>query len=207
MLVLWGALLLTALIALGLGRWDLSFVSFATFALAVAPALLAKRYAITLPLPFLIATTLFVFASVFLGEAFGFYDRLWWWDIALHGSSAVAFGLFGFLFILTIFEGDRFAAPHVAICFLSFCLAMTVGSLWEIFEYGMDRGFGLNMQKSGLDDTMSDLIVDAMGASIGALSGYSYLKGRERRLLAPLVRQFVEANRRLYQNARKRIGR
>ena len=38
---------------------------------------------------------------------------------------------------------------------LSFCTAMTVGAMWEVFEYGMDQGFGLNMQKSGLDDTTS----------------------------------------------------
>ena len=204
-LALWGALLVAAVVALGFGRYSLAFVSAATFLLAIAPALLARRYEITLPVPFLFATTLFVFGSVFLGEAFGFYDNFWWWDIALHGSSAIGFGLIGFLFIFMLFEGDRFAAPPIAICFLSFCLAMTVGSVWEIFEYTMDQSFGLNMQKSGLDDTMGDLIVDAMGAAIAALSGFSYLKGREKHLFAPLVRQFIDANRRLYQRAKQRM--
>ena len=205
MLALWGALLLAAIIAFGLGRWSLAFVSLATFLLAILPALLAHRYSITLPVPFLFATTLFVFASVFLGEAFGFYESVWWWDLALHGSSAIGFGLIGFLFIFMIFEGDKFAAPPIAICFLSFCLAMTVGSLWELFEYAMDRGFGLNMQKSGLDDTMGDLIVNSIGAGIAATSGYSYLKGREKRFFAPFVSLFIDANRRLYQRAKKRM--
>ena len=146
-LTLWGALLLSAIIALALMRWSLAFVSVVTLLLAIAPALLARRYKITLPMPFLFATTLFVFGSVFLGEAFGFYENFWWWDIALHGTSAIGFGLIGFLFIFMLFEGDKFAAPPVAICFLSFCLAMTVGGVWEIFEYAMDQWLGLNMQK------------------------------------------------------------
>ncbi len=203
--ILWGALIVTAVVALVLARWSLAFVSVATLLLAIAPALLARRYKITLPVPFLVATTLFVIGSVFLGEAFGFYESFWWWDIALHGSSAVGFGLIGFLFIFMLFEGDRFAAPPSAICFLAFCLAMTVGGIWEIFEYAMDQWFGLNMQKSGLDDTMGDLIVDALGSGIAALSGFSYLKGREGRLFAPFVRQFVEANRRLYERAKDRL--
>ncbi len=206
-LVLWGALLAAGIFALFLGLWALAFVSVATLALSMAPAFLASRFSVTVPIPFLVAITLFAIGSVLMGEAFGFYERFWWWDLALHGSSAVGFGLIGFLFIFMLFEGDRFAAPPAAIAFLSFCLAITVGSIWEVFEYSMDRGFGLNMQKSGLDDTMEDLIVNALGGLIGAGSGFFYLKGRERHLFAPFVRQFVDANRRLYQRAKQRMRR
>ena len=37
-----------------------------------------------------------------------------------------------------LFEGDRFAAPPSAIAFITFCVAMTVGAIWEVFEYAMD---------------------------------------------------------------------
>ena len=69
-LVIWSLLLAAALIALVLGRWSLAFVSFATLALSLTPPLLAARWSLTLPLPFLLFTTLFFFASIFLGEAF-----------------------------------------------------------------------------------------------------------------------------------------
>ena len=206
-LVLWGGLLTACLVALSAGLWELAFVAFVTLLLSIAPLALASRYSINVPVPFLVATTLFVGGSIFMGEAFDFYERVWWWDIALHASSAVGFGLIGFLFVFMLFEGDRFAAPPAAIAFLSFCLAVTVGSIWEIFEYAMDTAFGLNMQKSGLDDTMGDLIVNGIGALVGAVSGFFYLRGREGHLFAPLIRQFVDSNRNLYRRIKKKARR
>jgi hypothetical protein len=202
---LWGVLLVTALTALVLGRWPLGLVALATFALATAPAILASRLNITLPVPFLAATTLFIFASVFLGEAFDFYEKVWWWDLALHLASAIGFGLIGFLFIFMLFEGDRFAAPPAALSFIAFCLAVTAGAMWEIFEYLVDLVFGLQMQKTGLDDTMSDLMIDGIGALVGALSGYIYLKGSNSGVMTLLIGQFVSLNRRLYQKSKERL--
>ncbi len=203
-LTVWVVLLASGLVALLLGRWSLAFVTLFTLALSLTPPILASRYALRLPLPFLIATTLFFIASIVLGESFDFYERLWWWDLALHGASAVGFGLFGFLFVFMLFEGDRFAAPPSAIAFITFCVAMTVGAVWEIFEYGMDTLFGMNMQKSGLDDTMGDIMVDALGAAIASITGYLYLKERPVAVLSRLLSEFIDLNRRLYQKSRRR---
>lgn len=203
MLAIWATLLSTAVIALALSRWSLAFVSLTTLALSLVPPLLAARWSLRLPLPFLLFTTLFFFASIFLGEAFDFYERLWWWDIALHGLSAIGFGLTGFLFVFMLFEGDRFAAPPSAIAFISFCVAMTVGAIWEIFEFALDLSFGLNMQKSGLNDTMGDLIVNALGGVFASLTGYFYLRYGAAGLLGRGIAQFIEMNQRLYLKYKK----
>ena len=205
MLTIWTLLLLTGLISLGLARWSLAFVSFATLTLALVPPMLAARWSLTLPLPFLLFTTLFCFASIFLGEAFDFYERLWWWDLALHGSSAVGFGLMGFLFAFMLFEGDRFAAPPSAIALISFCIAMTVGATWEIFEFTMDAGLGMNMQKSGLSDTMGDLILTAFGGLIASVTGYLYLRESSAGLLGRGLSQFIKVNGRLYRKYKNRL--
>jgi hypothetical protein len=204
-LAIWALLLIAGLVSLGLARWSLAFVSFTTLALSLLPPLLAARWSLTLPLPVLIFTTLFFFASIFLGEAFDFYERLWWWDLALHGSSALGFGLTGFLFVFMLFDGDRFAAPPSAIAFITFCVAMTVGAIWEVFEYAMDTSFGLNMQKSGLDDTMGDLIVDAIGGCIASLTGYVYLVRNSAGMLGRGLSQFIGLNQRLYQKYKQRL--
>jgi len=107
------------------------------------------------------------------------------------------------LFIYMLFAGDRFAAPPGAIAFLSFTFALSIGAVWEIFEYGMDQTFGTTMQKSA-DDTMIDLITDTIGAVISALAGYAYLKGRSAGVLGRLIRDFIALNRHLYAKGRSR---
>ncbi|MEO0916076.1 MAG: hypothetical protein AAFY31_03715, partial [Pseudomonadota bacterium] len=128
----------------------------------------------------------------------------WWWDLALHGASAIGFGLSGFLFVFMLFEGDRFAAPPSAVAFITLCVAMTVGTVWEVFEYGMDNIFGLNMQKSGLDDTMGDIMINAVGALIASITGYFYLRERPVTPLSWLLSEFIDRNRRFYQKSRRK---
>jgi hypothetical protein len=204
---IWVLLLLSTVVSLGLARWSIAFVSFATFALTLVPPIIASRWQVSLPRPFLLATTLFIVCSIFLGEAFDFYEQLPWWDVALHGFSAVGFGMMGFLFVFMLFEGDKFAAPPSALAYISFCVGMTVGGTWEIFEFAMDQIFGMNMQKSGLVDTMWDLIVDALGSLIASLAGYFYLKGWRTGIFGRSVNAFVLRNRGLYQRFRDRLDR
>lgn len=205
MLAIWALLLAAALAAFAATRWDLAFVSLATLGLSLLPPLLAARWSLSLPLPFLLATTIFIFASVFMGEALDFYERVWWWDLVLHGAAAIGLGLTGFLFVFMLFEGDRFAAPPSALAFITFCVAMTAGAMWEVFEYAMDQLFGLNMQKSGLDDTMGDLMINTAGALVAALTGYIYVKHSYAGVLGRSLTQFIRHNRRLYRKYKDRL--
>lgn len=201
--LIWLTLVAAFLVALATARWSLAFVALSTLGLSLVPVLAEQRFGIRLPLRFVAGVVVFIFATIFLGEAFDFYNRYWWWDIALHAGSAVGFGLVGFIFTFMMFEGDRYAAPAWAIAFLGFCFALTLGALWEIFEFGMDQIFGLNMQKSGLVDTMWDLILNTIGASLGAFAGFLYLKNRSMTGLTQILQEFITKNRRFFRRLRR----
>lgn len=197
-------LIMGALISLFTERYSTAFIAMVTLFLTLVPFRFARTFSIKLPGNFSTAIVFFIFATLFLGEAFDFYERYWWWDLFLHGGSAISFGLIGTVVVLMLFEGDRFAAPPLAIAVISFCLAVSIGAFWEIFEFLMDQSFGTNMQKSGLPDTMGDLIVDTFGAAIGATAGYFYLKGQRFGGLSATIADFVASNRHLFKKAQRK---
>ena len=202
--LIWGGLALEIIAALITARWMAAFVAAGTLGLSMTPLFVASRLDIRLPSSLTALAVVFVFATLFLGEVFDFYTRLWWWDIALHGLSAVGFGIAGFLFVFILFEGDRYAAPPWAMGLLAASIGIMIGVLWEIFEFAMDQIFGMNMQKSGLLDTMSDLIVDVIGSGLGGTMGALYLRGRALGSVSALVEEFVMLNRRFFRRFRRR---
>ena len=196
--VIWLLLIGAAGLAVFEQQWESLFVTVLTFALTFTPIVFSRFYHVRIPVFFTSAIIVFTYFTLFLGEIGNFYERLWWWDIFLHGGAAVGFGLIGFIIILMLFRGNKYAAPPIALAWFAFCYAMTLGVLWEIFEFGMDTLFGLNMQKSGLADTMYDLIVNTFGAFVGAAAGFFYLKGRWFGGLAGMISEFVETNHELF---------
>lgn len=199
----WIVLLSATVTGLASSNWSLAAVGLVTFLLTLFPVFFSNRYAVKLPVSFVSMIVVFIFATVFLGEAFDFYEQYWWWDVLLHGGSAVGFGLFSFLLVFMLFQGDRYSAPPVALAFITFSCAVAVGVTWEIFEFAADQIFGLNMQKSGLQDTMWDLIVDGLGASVAALAGFLYLKEKELGGLTGLIEEFIFLNKRFFSKLKK----
>ena len=202
--IIWVLLALFMLDALFQRNWPLAFVALATLLLSLTPVFAARWAQIVVPPSFIAAIVVFIGGTLFLGEVFDFYNRFWWWDLVMHGGSAIGFGLIGFVLVFMMFQGDRYAAPPIAVAFFAFCFALAIGAMWEIFEFGMDQIFGLNMQKSGLMDTMWDLIMDFMGALIGAGAGYFYLKGRAKGGLSGLIDDFVRRNPRFFRHHREK---
>ncbi|KPP91439.1 MAG: putative membrane protein (DUF2238) [Rhodobacteraceae bacterium HLUCCA08] len=195
-------LVVEAVTALFTGPLNVAFVAVATLVLIQLTRTATRWIGIVFPRSILAAIVVFIFATIFLGEVADFYERFWWWDIAMHFGSALGFGMVAFLLIYMLFEGDRYAAPPGAMAFLSLCVAVTIGVLWEIFEFAMDELFGFNMQKSGLYDTMGDLIVNTVGGGVGALSGYLFLKGRQMGGVGGVMAEFIHLNRRLFRRRR-----
>jgi hypothetical protein len=195
--------------AIGLAAWRMEwivvFVASAALIATFLPSMIRRKYDVYLPVEFEFLTVLFVYATLYLGEIHSYYTRFWWWDSVLHGGSALVFGVIGFMLVYVLNQEARIhlnMKPGFVALF-AFTFALSIGALWEIFEFAMDGFLGLRMQKSGLVDTMWDLIIDAGGALITTLLGYVYLKGKYNSVVFDrLVRRFVEKNPRLFKKKR-----
>jgi uncharacterized membrane protein YjdF len=189
---------------LATARWLHAFLVFAILTVTLVPELVRRRVGVEIPSEVQLVIVLFVFASIFLGEVRDYYERIWWWDLALHMSAGFLLGLLGFLVVHVLNESSRVevSMPPSLVAMFAFFFSVAIGALWEIFEFTMDQLFGLTMQKpmgsdpSGLTDTMWDLIVDTIGAAVVALAGWRYLKAARRRYLDTWVSRFIRRNRR-----------
>jgi hypothetical protein len=178
-LVLQMGILVVTVSAFFQGRWLGAFSGAVVLLLTFAPAMIEHRFNLTLPVEFTLINCVILYASFALGEAQDFYERIWWWDLALHGLSALTIGLIGFLCIYVFYMTHRIRIAPGWIATITFALAVAVGTIWEILEFLADLTLGLNMQKSGLDDTMTDLMINAAGAALAALMGYFYVHGQD----------------------------
>lgn len=188
-------------------QWMNVFLVIMIMGLTLAPAVVGRRIHVYIPAEFQILAIVFVFAALFLGEIHGYYGRIWWWDIALHTSSGLLMGIFGFLLVYLLNESehiDLHLRPRFVALFA--CLfAIVVGTLWEIFEFSMDQIVGTTMQKpmlgdpSGLTDTMWDMIVNAVGAICISSLGRWYMVRSQQSFIEVWIQKFIQRNRRLFR--------
>lgn len=177
------------------GEWRPAFAGTVILILSFTPAMIQRRLQVPLPAEFTLATCVFLYASFALGEMRDFYERIWWWDLALHGLSALMIGTVGFLSIYVFYMTERIRVAPRWIATITFAIAVTVGTLWEIFEFLADWYFGLNMQKSGLPDTMTDLMINSAGAGVAAVVAYLYVRDEDSLLARRFIRAMLQRKR------------
>lgn len=162
------------ILVVGLLTRNLSVVVNATLAFGATflPAVLRRDYRINLG-PWV---TLWITAALFLHTVgmLGFYDDFWWYDHVTHTLSATIVATVGYVSARAV---DRWSeAIHLPSRFLFvFVLLFTLalGVLWEAAEFGARIGadaLGLDpvLVQYGLDDTLVDLLFDAVGAVLVA---------------------------------------
>lgn len=200
-LTLQATLLVGAVLSAFQARWLTAAVTTTIIVVTLLPLVLGRRFDVRIPPEFEFLTVIFVYASLFLGEVHGYYIRYWWWDAVLHTGSGFLLGILGFLLVYVLNQRpdvDMHMRPRFVALF-AFMFSVGMGALWEIFEFAMDQMFGMNMQKSGLVDTMWDLIVDCMGAAVIALLGWMYLRtAGSNSFLERWITGFIHANPRLF---------
>ena len=203
--------------------YESAFVCVLVLFLFILPFFIQKNFGIRLPSALEIIILLFIFAAEILGELQSYFIQYPYWDTMLHTTNGFLCAAVGFslIDILNRNAKIKFTLSPVYVALAAFCFSMTIGVLWEFFEFGMDRLFHMDMQKDtivhtissvmldptnsnipitidgitsvavngrdlgftgyldiGLYDTMEDLFVNFIGATVFSVIGYFYLKHR-----------------------------
>ncbi len=163
------------------------------------PSIVSRRFKFEIPGLVYLMFIVFLYASIYLGTIQQFYSNVPHWDKILHTFSGAMLGAIGFSFVSLLNANDKVVVNMKPgfVAIFSFCFAVTLGAFWEVYEYTFDAILGLNMQRfelsngtplvgrAALEDTMTDVIVDIIGALVIAIIGYLALKkGR------PWMKQF-----------------
>ena len=156
------------------GHFDSVFLCALTLILLILPSVLTLKLQIELPTTLEIIILLFIFAAEILGEINSFYIRVPNWDTMLHTLNGFLCAGVGFALVDMLNRSDRFSfkLSPAYLAIVAFCFSMTVGVLWEFFEYFGDTFLGLDMQKDTvlhairtveLDPTRSNKVVALKG--------------------------------------------
>lgn len=144
------------------------FLCVLTLILLVVPSMIQLNLKIELPTTLEIIILLFIFSAEILGEIQEYYIKIPNWDTILHTLNGFLMAAIGFSLvdILNREERMKFQLSPVFMSIVAFCFSMTVGVIWEFFEYGMDVFFGLDMQKDTIIHTVNSVMLDPAGGNV-----------------------------------------
>lgn len=146
------------------------FLCALSLILMLLPSILSHKLAVELPGALEIFVLLFIFAAEILGEINSFYIRVPHWDTMLHTINGFLCAAVGFALVDLLNRNEQFSfqLSPLFLAIVAFCFSMTVGVLWEFFEFFADQILGLDMQKDtvlqaigsvALDGTMTNTVI------------------------------------------------
>ena len=157
------------------------------------PSIIERKTRVELPQALEIIVVCFVFGAEILGEIENFYYHIPIWDSLLHISTGCLAAAVGFGAIDLINKHiKRISMTPLFVVAVAFCFSMTIGVIWEFFEYGADRFLKTDMQKDtvvseiasvSFDQTHRNIsvkvqgiektvIYDAQGGAIAEIDGF-----------------------------------
>ena len=130
------------------GNYENALICVLSLILFLIPAILADTLKISIPPFFQGVIFVFIFAAEILGEVDKYYVNIPGWDTILHTINGFLFAAVGFslFYLLNRASKNVYLSPFY-LALVAFCFSMTIGVVWEFFEFTMDQLFYLDMQK------------------------------------------------------------
>lgn len=141
------------------------FLCVLTLVLFNIPFLVEKWLKVDLPVVLEAIILLFIFSAEILGEIGSFYTHISWWDTMLHTLNGFLMAAIGFALIDILNNSPRFhiTMSPLFVAFVAFCFSMTVGVVWEFFEFFMDVSVMTDMQKDRMVTDISSVLINPSG--------------------------------------------
>lgn len=149
------------------GNYENVFVCVLTLVLLLIPQIIERSFKVNLPDVLEVIILLFVFAAEILGELQCYYIKYPYWDTMLHTINGFICAAAGFALVdvLNRNEKIKLSLSPIYMAIVAFCFSMTVGVLWEFFEFGCDRLLLTDMQKDTVVQTISSTMLDPTGSN------------------------------------------
>ncbi len=150
------------------GDYESLFVCTLSLVLFLVPAFLEKNLGISLPSVLEVIILLFIFAAEILGEMNSFYIKYPLWDTMLHTINGFLFAAVGFALVDILNRNKRikFTLSPLFLAIVAFCFSMTIGVLWEFFEWGVDLLLHTDMQKDTVIHAITTVMLDETKSNI-----------------------------------------
>lgn len=148
-------------------NYESFFLGILTLILLIIPSLLQITLRVEFPTVLEITILFSIFAAEILGEIFEFYIIFPFWDTFLHTLNGFLAAAIGFSMVNLLNKSDKllFRLSPLFSAIVAFCFSMTIGVVWEIFEFSMDQLFALDMQKDTIIQQISSVTLDPAGGN------------------------------------------
>ena len=150
------------------GEYESAFICLLVLALFMLPFFIQQNFGIELPSTLEIIILLFIFAAEILGELKCYFITFSHWDSMLHTTTGFLCAATGFALIDILNRNSRikFQLSPIYVALTAFCFSMTVGVLWEFFEFGMDWLFHMDMQKDTVVQSITSVMLDPTNSNV-----------------------------------------
>jgi hypothetical protein len=144
------------------------FLCILTLVLFLVPSFIERRIHIEIPDTLETIILLFIFSAEILGEINAYYLIFLYWDTMLHTMNGFLAAALGLSLIDILNKNDKFAISlsPIFVALVAFCFSMTIGVVWELFEFGMDNFLGFDMQKDTFITSFQSVMLNPDGRNI-----------------------------------------
>ena len=164
-LVLRGIVILCGVRAAFIGNYEYVMLCILVLGLFLMPSFIERKLNIDFPSVLEKIILLFAFAAEILGEIGEFYVRFPWWDTMLHTLNGFLCAAIGFALVDILNENKqiKFELSPVFCVIVAMCFSMTIGVLWEFFEFGVDNILKFDMQKDTVIPAITSTLLNPDG--------------------------------------------